>query len=383
MAVKPLSLLSLWLLASLLVSCGGNASKEAAVGADSTLTEYHLDAAQMKRIGLQVGPARDTLVSETLVLTGSVTLPPNNRADISPLVAGQIRTIHVTEGRFVEEGAVVAELNSPEALRLQEQHLRAWSQSQWLKAESDRQEALVQADAGALKLAQKAKADYQMALAELESSGAQLQLMGYNLQAIRQGKFEPVLKLRAPLHGHVAMIGGRPGEYVQPGKILLQIVNTHHLHVELDAFENQLSALRQGAALQVSPTSGNFKPFKANIFGYPGALDDNSRSVKVHAEIQDPQPKELFAGLGVRAKLQAVAVQAGLVPLNAVIRQGGKLYIFEPAGTRGDKSYFKKTEVFAVVEGNDFYALRLPLPTQMVLKGAYNLEGVPQSAEEE
>jgi cobalt-zinc-cadmium efflux system membrane fusion protein len=383
MVVKPLSIFTFLLFSIFLISCGGSPDSTSVAEADSTLTEYHLDEAQQKRIGLEVGSARDTLVSTSLVLTGSVTLPPNNRADISPLVSGQIRTISVTEGRFVEEGAVVAELNSPEALRLQEQHLRAWSQCQWLKAEAERQEELVKADAGALKLAQKARSDYQMALAELEGSGAQLKLMGYNLQSIRQGKFEPVLKLKAPLHGHVAMIEGRPGEFVQPGKTLLQIVNTHHLHVELDAFENQLAALRQGAELSISPTSGNFKPFKAHIFGFPGALDDNSRSVKVHAEIQDPQPKELFAGLGVRATLQSVPVQAAWVPLEAVVRQGGKLFVFVPVGKHKNKAYFRKQEVIPIVEGSNFYALRLPLPPQIVLRGAYSLEGVPQSAEEE
>lgn len=383
MTGQPLSIFTLFLAAFCLVGCGGNSATNETEVADSTITEYHLDESQQKRIQLQIGSARDTLVSETLVLTGSVTLPPNNRADISPLVSGQIRSIGVTEGRFVEEGAVVAELNSPEALRLQEQHLRAWSQCQWLKAEAERQEELVKADAGALKLAQKARSDYQMALAELEGTGAQLKLMDYNLAEIRKGKFEPILKLKAPLHGHVAMIGGRPGEYVQPGKILLQIVNTHHLHVELDAYENQLSALRQGAELEVAPTSGNFRPFKARIFGYPGALDETSRSVKVHAEIDDPQPKELFAGLGLRARLQGIPVRAGVVPLDAVVRQGGKLYVFVPKGKKEGKSYFEKQEVHVVVEGTNFFALRWPLPEKMVLRGAYYIEGVPQSAEEE
>ena len=64
---------------------------------------------QIKAIGLQTGSIENRNLKTTLKVNGKLTLPPQNQAQVSVLMGGIVKTIDVTEGQFVNKGAIAGD----------------------------------------------------------------------------------------------------------------------------------------------------------------------------------------------------------------------------------------------------------------------------------
>ena len=94
-----------------------------------TLTPEQVVVAEIKTAGIE-----ERNISETIQCTGSIELPPQNKASVSPFMNGFVKTVNYFPGNTVQKGAVLATLQHPDFLSLQQEYIDAKSQMEFYQS---------------------------------------------------------------------------------------------------------------------------------------------------------------------------------------------------------------------------------------------------------
>ena len=106
----------------------------------------------------------------------------------------------------------------------------------------------------------------------------------------------------APFSGRVAEQKVREQQYVQPGQVLLDIIDDSVLEVEFIMPSRWLSQVRAGSAVHIAVDETG-RSYPARVLRMGARVDPVSQSVKVVAAI-DGRPPELMAGMSGRLLIQ-------------------------------------------------------------------------------
>jgi cobalt-zinc-cadmium efflux system membrane fusion protein len=151
------TLLMLW------AACGHNPAplNNAPEPTESASTDFRLTDIQVKTAGVVWGnPNTDESASvDGTVLSGELTVHPENTIMITPPGEGVLSKLHITRNQTVQKGALLATLRHAGLLDVQQAYLETQAKMPYLQAEYDRYRVLKEADAGALKLFQQADAE--------------------------------------------------------------------------------------------------------------------------------------------------------------------------------------------------------------------------------
>ena len=83
-----------------------------------TLTQNQMDA-----INLEMAIVEEKNMNLDIQVNGTIELPPQHIADISPIMGGIVKNIFVIEGDRVKKGQVLATLQHPDFIQLQEDYI--------------------------------------------------------------------------------------------------------------------------------------------------------------------------------------------------------------------------------------------------------------------
>ena len=104
------------------------------------LTQQQFEALKMKIDTLSLRN-----MSGYVEANGTLEVPPQNEAAITTVVGANVVSIEVIEGDKVNKGQVVAYLSHPNIIKLQTDYLNAYSNSNFLKKDYERQKRLYDA----------------------------------------------------------------------------------------------------------------------------------------------------------------------------------------------------------------------------------------------
>lgn len=289
------------LAALLLTACGSSDKKTAeAASKDSTKVEAPADTAKASPVDAVSGA---TAKANEITFHGTITVPPEYVASASVTMGGQVKSTTIMAGKYVNRGAVIAVLNNPEFVQLQQTYLDANAQTDYLSAEFLRQKTLSEGQAAAEKKMQQARADYRSMKSRRDAAAMQLRLLGINPASLVRGGIRSYLTIHAPISGYVSDVSVNIGKYINPGDELCKIVDKNHIMVKLTAYEKDLEHLRIGQAVEFRVSGIEGSTFHAVISSIGQKVDEVSRSVDVFATIQSKQ--QLFRpGMYVTARVQ-------------------------------------------------------------------------------
>src|SRR5699024_442567 len=142
------------ILAILLLGCNNQQSGEHTQ--DNYEQEEHgeqaqtveLTSRQMESVGIQTGQFSRLPLQHSVKANGILELPPQNKADVSALISGAIRTINVIEGDKVEKGQVLALLEDPHVIDMQQDYVDASERLGYLEQEYQRKKRLLDEGVG-------------------------------------------------------------------------------------------------------------------------------------------------------------------------------------------------------------------------------------------
>jgi cobalt-zinc-cadmium efflux system membrane fusion protein len=363
-----------------------SAKKEEGAGSK----EVELNEAQFKASSIELGTFSLKNLSEVVNANGYTELPPQNQADVSVHLTGVVSKINIIEGQHVNKGQVLAIVESPEFAKLLEAYATSKSNLEFLKLEFERQKTLSDENVNSKKVYQRTKADYETEKARFASLGKQLSLL--NLNSASATASMPVI---APISGYVTNVNIKIGSNAEVGKPLLSIVDNSKLHVDLLVYEKDLAKVKPGQTIRFVLTNQGNKEVKGKVFNISQAFENETKSVAVHADIQNPGPG-LIPGMYVNALIDVGANAVQALPEEAIVKADGREYIFvleegheeeahdEKEGHKhndedeGTMYHFKRIEVKTgtVQLGYIQVTVLEPLPkdAKLVLKGAYYIQ---------
>jgi cobalt-zinc-cadmium efflux system membrane fusion protein len=368
-------------LAILFFSCNGSDKPAAGSGAEPDDGLIHVSKAQFEANGMKLGQAAFKAFPEILQVSGTVDVPPENRAAVSAISGGFVRDFTLLIGDRVRQGQRIVTLENPEFLQLQQQYLETREQLPYLKSEYDRQKTLFEERISSEKLFLQAESQYRTALARVNSLGRQLELLNISPAKVESGQLSSLSPVLSPIDGYITRANVRKGSFVSPATEIVEVVNSDHLHLELTVYEKDVQRVRVGQDIRFSLPELTDTQYDASVYLIGTALDEN-RTAKVHAHLKDEKQAHFLVGMFVRAEIEldGAAQKSYLsLPETAVISTGGASYIMVLENSSDQGYAFRQVKVAVGPSALGFTSLQdgsgLDENTQVLVQGAFNLVG--------
>lgn len=227
-----------------------------------------------------------TNVANEPMFNGILIVPPQSQATVSLSMGGIVKNTSLLVGQYVKEGEIIAVLDNPDFIVLQQNYLDAMAQLEFLEKEYVRQQNLVSQDAASRKRLEQSKADYLSAKTKAEALGAQLGLLGVEPASLMEQGLKPQLEVKAPLSGYVTNTEVNLGKYINPGEPICEIIDKKSLLLQLTVYEKDLAKLEDGIWFDFQVNGMDGKTFGARLISVDQKVDEQSRSTKVYARLE-------------------------------------------------------------------------------------------------
>lgn len=360
----------LLLLSVLLVSCGSTSEQEhdhaaevpsaAAAPAPTAESTITLSADQVAALDIRTAAPETRSMAGNLQLIGKVLASPVSKARVTSPLGAKVVDVLVDEGAHVRKGQPLVALSDIAFFRMQEEYLTAKAERSYAASELQRQRTLTEGNATAAKNLQQAESQAASTEARMRSLANQLRLLGVDPDALTPDQQQQRFVLRSPVDGRVNGITIHLDERVEPTTVLLEVIDLHHFHVHLNAYERDLASLKEGVAFDFSVINLPQQRFKGEVFSIGRTFDADGRTIPVHAHVEQGSEK-LVEGMSVSATIPTSTATMLAVPDAALARSGNEAFIYVAAGDdgKGGRSF---TEV-PVSTGNsvDGYTAIVPL----------------------
>lgn len=288
----------------------------------------HLTGLQIETAGIEFGVLDSLPLSETIKTNGFLELPPQNQANVSAVLGGIVKNIHVREGDPVNEGDVLADLTDPRFSEMQAAYRKTALQIGYLETDYHRKERLANDKIGSQRELQLARSEYESALAEMQSLESKLKMLNLDPERVLEGEMAESIPLKAPIGGFVRVIETNVGQFADPNSELFEIVDNEHIHIDLLVYEKDIHKVRVDQEVLFKYTNQpNDRFYRARIFSVGKAFEENPRAVRVHAEIEDRQDG-LLPGMFIEGRIVTGTTQSVVLPEEAIIRDGEEYLVF-------------------------------------------------------
>ena len=309
-------------------------SAATAVASESQLPLLRLTAEQVRTAGIATVAAKrltaDKGAEPSLAgarLSGQV-MTPNDIDALLAVFSGQLQAVLVHPGETVRAGQALARIHSAELVAQQREFVQAHLQAQLADAKLKREQALFEDGIVAESRLNEARAARAVALASRDEQRQVLVLVGMSERAIDMlasgGAVSATVTVTARSAGVVLEQPAMAGTRLDAGDTVMRLAPLGTVWLQLQASDSQARELSIGDTVSVASCEQ-----VGRVIGVGTQLDSVSQTVAVRAEIPDGF-RCLRTNQYVEAAVRPASVPAGLVdvPLTAVVRHGGREYVF-------------------------------------------------------
>ena len=327
-----------------------------------------LTASQLKNANLQFGATQQTIVHKTLKVNGHMDVPPSNIVSISIPMGGYVKQTSLIPGLYVKKGAVLAIIEDPAYIQLQQDYLTAKSKLEYVEADYIRQKALNETKATSDKVYQMSKTDFESQKYLVKSLSEKLKLIGLNPSTLNESNISRAVNFNSPISGYVTKVNVNIGKYVSPTDVLFEIVDPSDLHLRLTVLENDAATLKVGNEVIFYANNNTSEKFKAHIAVITPNIGEES-TTDVHCHLVNEKIK-LFPGTFVNAEVELNNAKVHAIPEDAVVKWQNKDFVF----VKTSEDSFKMIAVVTGISTNGLIEIKNDLGNQqVVIKNAYTL----------
>ena len=357
---------------STMLACAGNKpaeAVEAAKGADALSAELvTLNAAQLKTANLGFGTAELMSMHKVLKVNGVIDVPPSNIVSISIPMGGYLKKTSLIPGMFVKKGNLLAVMEDPSYIELQQDYLTAKSKLVYLEADFNRQRDLNATKATSDKIFQLARSDFESQKYLTKSLSEKLKLLGIDPLTLNENNISRAINFNAPINGYVTKVNVNIGKYVTPTDILFEIIDPSDLHLRLIVYENDATNLKVGNKVSFYTNNDMRKKYFAKVAVInPNINEDRTTDVNCHLENESVR---LYPGTSANAEIELNDAKVNALPEEAIVKWQNKPFIF----VKTEANTFKMIPVELGVITNGFVEIKTNLSKQeIVTTTAYTL----------
>lgn len=378
--MKIMKFYSYILILFLVFLSGCREEENGAVTAEATTNqgEVVVSRAQYQSRGMEVQLLTERDFPQLVTTTGRVDVPPANKASINALVGGYIREIPLLEGDKVRRGQHLATLENPAYVELQQEYLEVTEQMNFLRSDFERQQTLMEENITSQKNFLKAESDYKRNLARANGLRQKLQMLNIDPTAVEAGNITRQVRIYAPIEGSVSRVDAVMGEFVSPTQRILEIVNTNHIHLELAVFERDAMKVKEGQRVDFTTPEASSETFTAEVYLVGRSIDNETRTVPVHAHLADSIAQDFAVGMFVDARIRSGGDPRKSLPEEAVVEEGERFFVLVLERQEGENYYFVREEVRPLATFAGYTAVEDTEKLegkQVLVSGAFDLIG--------
>ena len=341
---------------TLLISCRSEetvAAKEEEHHEEVPANFVSLTSLQIKTAGIEVGSIELKNLKTSIKANGMLTVPNQNKALVTSVSNGVIKTLLIQPGDFVKKGQAIATIINPGIARLQQELQTTNAQINLANLELKRQQELVQGNAAPLKNVQRVQTELATLTATRNALQKQLSAMGISVASVTKGNIITTMVIAAPISGTVSNVSAQIGSNVDPSTPIAEIVNNSQLHLDLFVYEKDLPKLHPNQTIHFTLTNNPGKEYDAQVYSIGTAFVNESKAIPVHAVVKGDKTG-LIEGMNITAIISIGETVVPSVPTDAIVTYQGQDYIFAKADeklSRDDKA--KEDSVGNKNEGQD------------------------------
>lgn len=232
-----------------------------------------------------------TSVPNQTSFNGLLVTPPQNHATVTLTMGGSIRTTSLLPGAYVKQGDVLATLENPDFIALQQSYLDSHAQNEYLRTEYQRQLTLSREEASSQKRFQQSRAEYLSMRSRMDAAAAQLALLGIDTTRLLREGIAPFLEIKAPISGYAADVKMNVGRHFDVGEPLCEIVDKSNMMLRLTAYEKDLAHVATGDRVEFRVNGMGTETFHGTVTMIGQQVNNENRSIEIYVRIAEQNPQ--------------------------------------------------------------------------------------------
>ncbi len=367
-------------LISLLSACGDSGSSSDAIDITENphLNTVTVTRTQFETSGMKLGSLEKKSFAHKIKANGYIDVPPERKASVSVKLGGFVKGFTILPGEKVAQGAVLFTLENPDFIQLQQDYLEAKAQLGYLKSDYERQKSLADDNIASQKNYLKAESDFKVMQAKFSGLKERLKLLNINTTQLEEGVIESTIKVYAPIGGFISKVNITRGAFVGPADVAVEIVNTEHMHVELQVFERDIVDIRKGQPITFYLRGSATNPYKGEVYLVGQTIENDTRTINIHGHIEDEdQLTNVLPGMYVEATIDVATSLRTVLPSEAVVSQDDQYFVLVKVVDDEAGFSFKKQQVTIGEFDNEWTeiinAADFKTDDVFLVKGAFNL----------
>lgn len=329
-------------LTSVLISCKESKTEEPTSKTNGLIT---VTTTQFQSSGMEIASPMEQDFDVAINASGKIDVPPQNRAKVTSFIGGFVKSTQLLVGDKVTKGQALLTLGNTEYLDIQKDYLEVAEQIKYLKSEFERQKALYDEKISSQKNYLKAESEYRKTLGMYQSLRAKLQLLNINPSNVEKGKLTSVVTIYAPITGDIVIMNANVGMPVAPSDVILEIVDTSHLHLELAVFEKDILKVKVGQKISFIVPEATKEVFDAEVHLVGKSIEGSDRTINIHGHLDDNIKQKLLTGMFVEAKIKINSKKGLAIPADALISENNKYFVLLLDNNKNNIYSFKKVAV--------------------------------------
>ncbi len=331
---------------------------------------------------LKIGQPALIDLADKILVPSRVQVDEERTAQIGSYVTGRIINLFVILGDYVQAGAPLARITSPDLTQSQLAYLRASSRVVVTQKAAERAHHLFAADAIAQAEVERRQSELEIAQAELGAATDQLRLFGMTDAELKElskkGKILPWLDIKATREGYVIARNVMVGQVVQPSDPLFQIADLSHVWVVGDVPEQIARDVRLEQHVEINVPAIGGADFDGVIIFVSDTVNRLTRTVMTRVMVENPDRKlkpDMLANMHITDTQHKTLV----VPEAAIVRELNQDYVFVAISD----NQFQRVPVELGPEVADYRPVLngLSIDQRIVMTGAFHLDSERKLAE--
>lgn len=282
---------------------------------------------QMKTAGIELGQIELKNLKSSIRANGTLTVPNQNKALVTSINSGVLKTLLIQPGSFVRKGQAVATIINPDVASLQQELQTTNAQISLSEIELRRQRELVEGNAAPLKNVQRVQTELATLRVTRNALQKQLTAMGISAASVSRGNIVTTITITAPISGTVSTVSAQIGSPVDQSTPIAEIVNNSQLHLDLFVYEKDLPKLHKNQVIHFTLTNNPGKEYDAQIYSIGTAFASESKTIPIHAVVKGNK-EGLIEGMNITALISIGTSVVPAVPTDAIASNQGQDYIF-------------------------------------------------------
>lgn len=314
---------------------------------------------------------------------GFIDSPPQYKATVNSFTTIFVEKIHFIVGDRVNKGQVVITASSPEFVSMQQEYLQTLSSLASLKSDFERKQTLREDNITSQKQFEEARAAFQAAEAKKSALQTNLRLMGADIASLEQGDMQSKVLLKSPISGKISALQTSVGQHSAPHEVLMEVINSEHLHVEMKVLEQDIPRVKEGQAVTFTLPDFEEQLFYGHVYRKGNTIDPKGRFVQVHAHL-DTENDSFLPGMYINSYIVVNQDSVWTVPSGSIVHEGSETFLFVLRDSNQGGNVYQRKQVRTGIEAMGYTAILNPneeiFQDSVVVAGTYYLSNALNEA---